>query len=488
VIVVGFSHHTAPIEVRERLAVPSDELPLLLDRIRGIDVVEETMVLSTCNRVEVYCAAQTAERGPAEAARRIAAVLSEVGGHQVAPYLSTHSGREGLRHMFRVAASLDSLVVGEPQVLGQFKEAMRIAESAGTLGPRLGAAARRALHVAKQVRSQTAIGAGKTSVPTVAVSLAQQIFDQLAGREALLVGAGETAETAARKLAHAGARLRVINRHAKRAERLATVVGGKPAPWSDMEAALVRADIVITSTASPHHVITKQLLGSVRRARRGRSLFLIDIAVPRDVEPSVHDLDNVYLYDIDDLSRVVAQSRGTRAAEARQAEAMVQAEVVRFEARRSRQAVTPAIVALRGQWREQMQAELDRSLKSKLKHLSAADRKALGRLLEAMANKLLHAPTTRLKSLAAGPHAELYARTLCHLFDLEERVEATRQDEEPAISIAPADSEERAAAAESLEGAGRPPPPRTAEAARPSQPLGADGDNEADKRAGNASQ
>jgi glutamyl-tRNA reductase len=274
--------------------------------------------------------------------------------------------------------------------------------------------------VAKRIRSETAIGAGQASIPSVAITLARQIFDDLTGRHALLVGAGEMAETAARNLAHAGAKLRVINRNTERAERLARKVGGQPWPWSRLSDGMVRADIVITSTASPTHVITRAALAAVRRARRGRSLFFIDIAVPRDVDPSVHELDNVYLYDIDDLTQVVAQTLDERATEAQRAEAIVRAEAEQFEQRHAQRAMDPVIVGLRQRTRGVLDAELERSLRTRLKHLTEEDRQGLSIMLDAAVNKLLHAPTTRLKAVAHRPLGQSYAQTLSRLFALDE--------------------------------------------------------------------
>lgn len=421
-VVVGLSHRTTPIAVRERLALAGDRLHEAVSRIQATDPVGETMVLSTCNRVEIYAVRSTADTDNEELSRLIRDALSDIGGAEVVQHLHTAMDRQAVRHLFRVAASLDSLVVGEPHILGQFKEAVRVAEQEHALGPTLHAAVRCALHVAKRVRTETGIGTGHASVPTVAVTLAKQIFDDLAKRRALLVGAGEMAETAARLLARDGAKLAVVNRSAERAERLAKQVGGRPRPWSELEAALVQADIVITSTASERHVITREQLRAVRRARRGRSLFLIDIAVPRDVDPSVHDLDNVYLYDIDDLNQVVSQTLGDRAAEAERAEAIVKAEAVQFEVRHAQRAMDPVIVGLRSRTRELLDAELGRSLKGKLKHLSDGDRAALEVMLDAAVNRLLHEPTTRLKALANRPVGQVYAQTLSRLFALDEDI------------------------------------------------------------------
>jgi glutamyl-tRNA reductase len=436
-VVVGLSHRTAPIEVRERLALAGAELDDALSRLLGVDGLDETMVVSTCNRFEVYGATTGTDHGREAAAESIRSVLADIGGPDVLGHLQTATELEAIRHLFRVASSLDSLVVGEPHILGQFKEAVRRAERSRALGPELHAAVQCALHVAKRVRSETAVGAGRASIPSVAITLARQIFDDLQGRHALLVGAGEMAETAARNLAHAGAKVRVVNRSGERAERLARKVGGKPWPWSRLDDGMVRADIVITSTSSPTHVITRDALKAVRRARRGRSLFFIDIAVPRDVDPAVHDLDNVYLYDIDDLTQVVAQTLGDRAAEARRAETIVRAEAEQFEQRHAQRAMDPVIVGLRERTRRTLEAELDRSLRGRLKHIGPEEREALSVMLDAAVNKLLHAPTTRLKAAAHRPAGQGYAQALSHLFALndgatdEQETDEQETDDEP---------------------------------------------------------
>jgi glutamyl-tRNA reductase len=424
VLVVGLSHRNAPIEVRERIAITPKRVNEALDKVRAVPSIGETVILSTCNRVEVYAVSRE-DVDERRAAQEITELLGEMGGREVVPHLGSAMGTDAVRHLFRVASSLDSLVVGEPQILGQLKDAIRCAADARTLGPELNVAMRSALQVAKKVRTETAIGEGQVSVPSVAVDLAGRIFEELDGQTALLVGAGEMAESAAKLLAREGASLLVVNRSAERAESLAKTVGGRPAPWDQLEAMLIAADIVVASTASPHPVITKKMLKGLRRKRRGRSLFLIDIAVPRDVESAVNDLDNIYLYDIDDLSHVVAQTLEGRRSEAEKAEALVARETRAFEERRSQQAMKPIIVALRKQVADVLTAELGRSYRNRLKHLSEEDRAALEKMASAAVNKILHAPTKRLKDLATSSRSEEIAELICHLFELEPSVLAS---------------------------------------------------------------
>lgn len=423
IVVVGLSHKTAPIEVRELLAIGREAIPDLLSRLVDQSTVGEAVVLSTCNRVEVYAAAPKRGASPEElsaAARAVSAALTEVGGDGVTPHLIRALGMDAVHHLFRVAASLDSLVVGEPQILGQLKDAIDLARASRVLGQTLGNAMHRAVRVGKRVRTETAIGEGQVSVSSVAIDLAREIFGDLTGHTALLIGAGEMAEAASKLLVRAGARLVVVNRSLERAEALAREVAGEARPWAELQPAIVEADIVISSTASPRYVLTVDLVKAARKARRGRSLFIIDIAVPRDVDPAVNKLDNVYLYDVDDLSRIVAESLEGRAAEAARAETITREEARGFEAWTQEQSLTPTIVGLRARTRSVLVAEVERSLGGKLRHLTAADREALSVMVEAATNKLLHGPVTRLRALASDPRAEEYLEALHDLFELAE--------------------------------------------------------------------
>jgi glutamyl-tRNA reductase len=449
IVVVGLSHKNAPIEVRERLALPRPAVPEVIGKLVACDAIGEALVLSTCNRVEVYVAAPGRGAGPAElaaTARAATSVLEALGGPAVRPHLVQEVGQSAVLHLFRVAASLDSLVVGEPQILGQLKDAIEIARGARSLGSTLGNAMHRAVRVGKRVRTETAIGEGQVSVSSVAVDLARQIFGELEGRHTLLVGAGEMAEQASKLLVRAGSRLVIVNRSPERADALARDVGGTTRPWADLDKALVEADIVISSTSSPGYVITQDLVKGVRKARKGRSLFFIDIAVPRDIDPAVNKLDNVFLYDVDDLSQIVSESLEGRASEAARAGAIADEEARGFEAWTQEQALTPTIVALRARTRAVLGAELSRSLSGKLKHLATADREALEVMLDAATNKLLHGPVTRLRGLATDPRGEDYLEAVTDLFELGDGG-AHGEESEPTHGAAkiPALSERRAA-------------------------------------------
>ena len=417
---VGLSHRTAPVEVRERIAITKEALPEFVDDLVTNAKLTEAVILSTCNRFEVYA---SLPRGATlddlgRASVTIAERIAHRSSADVARSLARREGHEALRHLFRVASSLDSLVVGEPQILGQLKEAIVFATERGRLGNVLGRAMHRALHVGKRVRSETQIGEGQVSISSMAVDLAVQIFGDLRGTTALLVGAGDMAEAAAKLLAKEGAKLLVVNRSRERAERLAAEVGGSPREWGELNWCLIESDIVIASTASPTFVVTEQAIKTARKARRGRNLFLIDIAVPRNVDPAIDAYDGVYLYDIDDLQQQVAESMSGRAAHASHAESIVEAEVKQYQARATELSMNPAIVGLRARVRATLNAELERSLATKLKHLGPVEREALTAMVDAATNKICHKPTSRLRALASDPRGQDMVEVLTDLFDL----------------------------------------------------------------------
>jgi glutamyl-tRNA reductase len=425
IYVVGLSHRTAPVDVREKFATGGDVLPQVLARLSSKPELSEVMFLSTCNRVEVVaCPSRGVGRdrvlGAIRESLREHAGLSSA--QDLAPFLYEREGLEAVRHVFRVSASLDSMVLGEPQILGQVKDAYDAATAAGTLKSYLGRCVHRAFTVAKRVRTETALGAGTVSISSVAVDLARKIFGDLSDHAVLLVGAGEMAEQAAKSLGKGARQIRVCNRSFDRAAALAGQFGGTAAPLDALEDELTIADVVVTSTGSPHFVVTRDMVKHAMRARRGRTLFFIDIAVPRNVDPAIHKLENVYVYNVDDLEHQVAEGMKARHAEVASAERIVEAEVREFEAWSRGLDVQPAVVALRAKTRAVLFAELERSLGSRLKHLGEADRAALTQMMESSVNKLLHAPTTRLKASAAQGEsgAADYVDALRHLFDLPE--------------------------------------------------------------------
>jgi glutamyl-tRNA reductase len=413
--VVGLSHKTAPIEVRERVAFPEDSLPEALARLTAQPGVGEALIVSTCNRVEIYAGVDGSE-----ALERLHHFLIEE--RQLASamrqHLYAHDGEAALRHLFRVASSLDSMVVGESQILGQVKQSYAAAQKAGTLGPVLQRSLPRAFQLAKRVRSETDVAKSSASIASAAVDLAQQIFGDLAGRSVLVIGAGKMGDLSARHLRAAGIReLTVVNRTHARAVEVAERLGGHAVPWEELDRQLTKVDIVICSTGASEPVIRPDRIERTMRARRGRWLFLIDIAVPRDVDPAVGRIENVYLYDVDELEKVVDANRQSRAREAVEAEAMVEAEVKRFNEIEQSLGVVPTIKLLRGRFLEIARVESEKVL-GKLQAASERDRQQVRALADAIVNKLLHAPLTRLKSEAQqNPDSEL-AETVRALFDL----------------------------------------------------------------------
>jgi glutamyl-tRNA reductase len=432
-LLVGLSHHTTPLEVRERLAIPAEQVTPTLHTLRTRAGLTEAMLVSTCNRVEIYASSQN----PAVGVRALREFLEELAqGTDLAEHLYEHSGAAVARHAFRVASSLDSLVVGEPQILGQVKDAFSTANEAGTVGALLGRCVSRAFAVAKRVRSETGIAAGAVSVSSIACDLAKSIFGELTGRRVVLVGAGEMSEGAAKALAQQGTLLTVVNRNQERARAVAQACGGEPREFDKLSQELVAADVVITSTASPRYVITRELMLGVIKARRHRPLFLIDIAVPRDVDPRVDNMDNVFLFDIDDLEQVATQNIAARRREAEQAERIVDEEVQAFEDWQRSLDLTPTLVALRERVRGVIMNELERTL-PRLKSVSEAEQRTLNAMCEAMTNKLLHRPLMELKKGRDEPDGAVLVSSVRRLFDLDQKQEPTTAPE-PRAALEPA--------------------------------------------------
>ena len=402
-VLVGLNHKTAPVEVRECLAPEEQEVGQRLQEVLGLPGVREAFMVSTCNRVEVLVAA---EAEPGEAAARVQGWLANgapLAPGQVEECLYVRSGQEAVRHLYRVAASLDSMVVGEPQILGQIKSAYRTAAEAGATRTVLNRLLHKTFQVAKRVRSETNIGGAAVSISYAAVELARKIFDDLGGLSALLVGAGEMAELAAEHLLGNGVeRVLVANRTLERAVELNRRLGGAEGQaygLEDLAQVLGRVDIVITSTGAPEPVITLEMARRALKRRRGRPVFFIDIAVPRDVEPRVGELDGCFVYDIDDLSQVVEANRAGRMEEARRAERIVAEEVVKFSHWLEGLEVVPTIAELSGKAETIRQRELKRTLRD-LGDIPPEQAQALDRLTRAVVKKILHDPIMFLKEQA----------------------------------------------------------------------------------------
>ncbi len=430
VFLVGLSHHSAAIAVREQVALEGDELKAAMADLRSRQNVREAMVISTCNRVEVIVLAESAEG----ARRFFLDRAPDADGHLYELHAS-----QAIRHLFRVAASLDSMVVGEQQILGQVKEAYGLASAAGAAGPFISRLCNRAFATAKRVRSETDIGKGASSVSQVAVELVAKIFDNLKGRSILLVGAGKMGALSAKALASLGAdRVLVTNRSRERALELAAQTGGHVRDWAELPRVLVEADVVIVSTGAPQYVITHELAHATMKSRRHRSACYIDLAVPRNIDPRCGSLDNVFAYDMDDLQKVVHSTKSARAEEALRAEAIVEAEVMAFFAEREARAALPVLAALRRRAEGIAVAEAERTLSQLGQKLDDKGRRSIEAMARAIVNKLLHAPTARLKEAAASGDVALPGAA-AELFDIESesagRAEGAAQDGPSAVAL-----------------------------------------------------
>jgi glutamyl-tRNA reductase len=401
-VLVGTSHHRAPIELRERVALDREQASELATRLG------EAVCLSTCNRTELYVAAEDAEDAERRAVEALAALEP-----QVAQALYRLRGPAAALHLFRVAAGLDSLVPGEGEILGQ----VRAAYEAGAPGTLLDRVFRQALHAGRKVRAQTAIGESPASVSAAAAALAEQVFGDLDGCRILVVGAGKISEQTARNLLSRGARIGfVANRTLDNASELADRLGAEAIPLDRIGSELADADVVVSSTSSPGYVLAAE---EVARARRGRPLLLIDLAVPRDLEPAIHELDGCYLYDIDDLQAIVSETLAGRRNEAERAEAIVAAEAEKFREWHAALDVVPAIASLRARAEEIRDAELRRA-EGVLGRLDESERRAVESIVTQVVNKLLHLPTVRLKQAAVSADGVIYAEAVRHLFGLGE--------------------------------------------------------------------
>ena len=401
----GVSHHRAPIELRERVALDLDACRALAQRLDG-----EAVVLSTCNRTELYLVRE--EHADDEAV----AALTQLAGERaddLAAALYRLRDEAAALHLFRVAAGLDSLVPGEGEILGQ----VRAAFEAGEAGPFLDRLFRQALHTGKRVRMETAIGESPASVPSAAAALAQQVFGDLAGHRVLLLGAGKISESAARNLRSRGAEIAVVaNRTLAHGEDLARKLGTQAVALDALATELARADVVVSATSASELVLSRESVAGVLRARKGRPLLLLDLAVPRDLDPAINELDGCFLYDVDDLEAVVTETLSGRRGEAARAEQLVAGEADRFREWQASLDIVPTIASLRALAEEIR----DRELLKAGGRLSERERKHIESVTSQIVAKLLHLPTIRLKEAAAAADGVFYADVVKHLFGLEE--------------------------------------------------------------------
>ncbi len=421
VLLTGLSHHTAPVDVRERVAFPESALGEALDDLRARNGVREAMILSTCNRVEVAVTAEDSA-SPDEVVRFLAARYS-LDPAWLQTYLYRYEDQEAIRHLFRVAASLDSMVVGEPQILGQLKQAYVTARERGTVNGFLDAIVTRAFSVAKRVRSETGIARNAVSVSSAAVDLARQIFGSLNDKRVLLIGAGKMSELAARHLHAAGCgSILVTNRTHQRAAEMAELVDGHVIEYDGYHSRLHEMDIVLTSSGAPDYLLKKDEMRKVLEKRRNRPMFLIDIAVPRNIAPEVNEIENIYLYDIDDLGNAVEQNRRARQEEAVHAEQIITYEIDRLMERLKVREVAPTIVGIQQQLDEISRAELDR-VRGKLGELTPQQEEALQTYTRGLLNKIAHGPMVELRRAAARPEGDRVIRLVRRMFRLEEQGE-----------------------------------------------------------------
>ena len=417
VVVTGISHKTASLELRERLALDEGGALRVAQELLDGGAACEALALSTCNRTELYLYGRDPLKARQAAVERLAQHAGVPAG-ELEPSLYSYSGDAAIAHLFRVTSSLDSMVVGEAQIVAQMKAAYQQACEGGCTSVVFNRLFRHALEVGKRVRTETAIGERPVSVSSAAVELALQVFGRFRDRTVLIVGAGETSELTATHLkSHGIEKILVTNRTMAAAEELGHRVGGRAVPFEDLEAHLAAADIVISSTSAPHYVVTRELVERSLKHRRHRPIFFIDIAVPRDLDPEINRVRNAYLYDIDDLQHVVEQNRGEREKEAHHAERIVEEELRSANDWLRSLEVVPTIASLRETVEQIRRAELER-LSGKLADLTDEQRAQVDMLTASIVNKILHVPTVKMKEVAGSQDCYLYVDAVRTLFDL----------------------------------------------------------------------
>lgn len=416
-MVVGLSHKIAPIELREKLFVSEQQLPTVLANLKDSTAISECAILSTCNRTEVYvCAsAPDADTSIKTFLSRISGLLNE----ELTPKLYVHRGHKAAAHLFRVASGVDSMVIGEQQILGQVKTAYAIASKHGASGPVLNTLFQQAITVGKRARTETEIARGAFSIGSVAVQLARSIFEELSERTVLVIGAGKMAELAITHLVSCGVKsVLVANRTHEKAEHLASEFNGQAVRFDNLQTALVKADIVITSTGAPEPIISQNLVLSVMRARRGRPIFFIDIAVPRDIEQTVGLIDNVFAYDIDDLQKVLEVGEVARRAEIAKVEALIAEQVDEFMRWFRMRDVVPIITDLQKKYEEICDGEM-KKLRRKLEHLSEDEWNAIVVAARSIVRKVMHQPLTCIKQCAESEDSSDRLSFLRELFGIQ---------------------------------------------------------------------
>jgi glutamyl-tRNA reductase len=418
IVVVGLSHKTAPVEIREKLAVPESRMGEALTRLCSYQGVREGILLSTCNRVEVYAVVDEIESGYGRIQDFLADAHLSLSSEQLTPHMYWHEGDRAISHLFRVASSLDSMIVGESQILGQIKEAFEVALTHKATGIILNKVVKKAISVAKRVRTETKIAEMAVSVSYAAVELAKKIFSDLGEKTVLLVGAGEMAKLAARHFIANGVRhVRVTTRNPQHALELANRFGGTAVAFEEFREDMASADIVLVSTGAAHYLVSADDVQRSVKQRMNRPMFLIDISVPRNIDPAVRHVDNAFLFDIDDLKTRVEQNRGERLNEAEKAERMVVDEVGIVRQWLQSLEVTPTIVALRARIDDIKQAELDKTL-GRLANLSAQERELVEAMASSIVNKLIHNTMVTLKAEVNSSEGAAFVEAARRFFSL----------------------------------------------------------------------
>ncbi len=421
IVVLGLNHHSAPVEVRERVAMSAEERGKICEALIDGRIATEAVVLSTCNRTEIFLRGDNADAAVQCAKNVFAERCEGVSPRELDPLFFEARDLEAADHLFEVVTSLDSLVIGEPHIIGQVRDDFERARQAGTVGKVLGRMFLRAFELAKGVRKETNIGESPVSVSSIALDLAARVFGTIEGRKVLVLGAGEMGRQTAILAGHRGAtRIAVSSRTTSRARELAKRIDGDVHPWDQREQAIERADLIITSTASPQPILTRAEMSRVMQGRRNRPLFIIDIAVPRDVEPAVDSIYNLYRYDLDDLTGVARENESRRKDAVPAVRAMIDEALDRFENWLQELKVVPTIVGLREFVEDIRRHEVETHLK-KMRELDERERNLVEAMTLAITNKVLHNPTVRLKEAVTTGTDARHAGSLRFLFNLESR-------------------------------------------------------------------
>ncbi|KKI92290.1 glutamyl-tRNA reductase [Bacillus sp. SA1-12] len=428
ILVVGLNYKTAPVEIREKLSFQPNELEDAMKQLKDQKSILENVIVSTCNRTEIYAVVDQLHTGR----YYIKAFLAEWFGldkEEITPYLKIYEHDGALEHLYRVACGLDSMILGETQILGQVRSSFLLAQEQQTIGTIFNQLFKQVITLAKRSHSETDIGANAVSVSYAAVELAKKIFGDLKTKHVLILGAGKMGELAVQNLHGSGVgKITVMNRTFEKAQELANRFNGKAKGIDELQYGLVEADILISSTGAKDFVITKGMMANVEKLRKGRPLFMVDIAVPRDLDPKLEELDGVFLYDIDDLQGIVEANLQERKLAAEKIELMIEAEIVEFKQWINTLGVVPVISALR-QKALTIQAETMQSIERKMPNLTERERKLLSKHTKSIINQLLRDPIVKVKELSAEPNAEESLDLFMKIFNIEEDVEELVQKE-----------------------------------------------------------